>query len=161
MFKHLFFIFAITTPIIELNRRMNIEVDSLNQLLVAIAETSNKLRFLKYNDPLYDDYETRLHLLEDQLMETYGDYLEVSLQSLYHQFALDDEILHPISYIPRQYEIKEKDGQLHFEVLPEFCLKVNSNNYPQEIVKVVLLPSPARFIVYLLHTHKELVWKVS
>lgn len=140
---------------------MNIEVDSLNQLLVSIAETNNKLSFLAYNNPLYDGYEARLHLLEDQLMDNYGDYLDSSLKMLYSQFALDDEILHPLSYIPRQYEIKEKNGKLQFKVLPEFCLKVNSAKYPQEIVKVVLLPSPARFVVYLLHTHKELVWKVS
>lgn len=140
---------------------MNIEIETLNQLLIAIAETSNKLRFIEYNNPLYDNYEDKLHLLEDQLMESYGGYLEASLVSLYTKFDLDDEILHPLSYIPRQYEIKEKDGKLHFEVLPEFCLKVNSKKYIKEIVKVVLLPSPARFVVYLLHTHKELVWKVS
>jgi hypothetical protein len=140
---------------------MDFQIHSLNQLLISIAETKNKLSFINYNDPLYDSYEDKLHTLEDVLMETYGDYLDNTLNLLYQQFSFQEDLSHPLSYIPSQFEIKEKDGNLHFNVLPEHCLKINSDKYPEEIIKVVLLPSPARFVVYLLRTHKELIWKVN
>ena len=122
---------------------MDFQIHSLNQLLISIAETKNKLSKIEEN----------INNLKEKIIALNNEFLN----NEYKNF----DILPPLSYIPNRFEIKETEGDLHFNVLPEHCLKIKSSKYPDEIIKVVLLPSPARFVVYLLRTHKELVWKVN
>ena len=136
---------------------MNSSDQHLNYLLLEIAKTRNKLNFLSFDSTHYDLYEDLLHDLENELMEIYGNYLHSTLSLIYHQYRIKDQMMNPLAFIPWEFTITSGASELNVETRPEHSLAVSTSQFPDESIKLALLPSPVRFVVYLQKNRKGMV----
>ena len=129
----------------------------MDKALQQIANKRNELQKLDYNNPKYDDLEEELHDLEDDFQDHYGDYLENILQEVHDKVCPDTDVLLPIAYVAKSYQIT---GKNEFTVASSEGVFVESDNYVGKETKLVILPNPLRVILNIGRDKQEIVWKV-
>ncbi|GAB2538973.1 hypothetical protein [Rufibacter soli] len=131
---------------------MNIQ--EINTALVTIIQKKQELSKLSYNDDRYDDVEEELHDLEDELNDSFGEYLEEVLGDVHHKVCPDTDVLLPTAYLPEQLS---GDGQV--EVTGKEGVWVEADAYPNKEARLVLVPNPTRIILSVGKNVREEVWK--
>lgn len=133
------------------------DLKALDKALQQIANKRNELQKLDYNNPKYDDLEEELHDLEDDFQDHYGDYLENVMQEVHDKVCPDTDVLLPIAYVAKSYQIS---GKNEFAVASSEGVFVESDNYAGKETKLVILPNPLRVILNVGRDKQEIVWKV-
>jgi hypothetical protein len=134
------------------------DLQALDKALQEIVVKRNELNTLNYNNPKYDDLEEQLHNLEDDFQEVYGDYLEEVLQKLHDEISPDTDVLYPIAYIAKAYDV---NGKNDFSVAPTEGVFVEVEKYMGKETKLVLLPNPPRVILNVGVEKQEILWKAN
>lgn len=131
------------------------DVNALNKALLEIIKSRQELAAIDYNNPTYDDLEEKLHDLEDDFMETYGDELERALQDIHDEYCPDTDVLVPIAYIAKKYQV---NGQNEYTVTSADGVFVEMDDYPGKDTKLVILPSPPRIQLSIGADKQQIVW---
>jgi hypothetical protein len=139
------------------------DIKKLDQALIELADKKNDLSKLTYADSNYDVVEEELHDLEDEFMEEYGDYLEDALHTVHDEYCPDNDVLMPIAYLAKKYKEIGKDamGDPLFDVDFNEGVLVEVDDYPGQSCKLVIIPNPARIVMQISPTQKEVVWKAK
>jgi hypothetical protein len=114
------------------------DIKALDKALQEIVKKREELAKIDYNNPTYDDLEEKLHDLEDAFQDVYGDYLEEALELVHEEYCPESDVLMPIAYL----------GKGVF---------VDAEKFPGKEVKLILLPSPARFVLEV-GDKQQVVW---
>lgn len=130
------------------------DISALDKALQVIATQRNALSKIDYSNPKYDDLEEKLHDLEDDLQEEYGDYLEGILQEIHDEYCPDSDVLHPVAYLAKTYQV-EGAG---FRVAATDGVFVEMDDYPGKETKLVLVPGPLRVILNIGTEKQQVVW---
>ena len=136
------------------------DTKALNNDLIALVEKKILLSRLSYADAHYDDVEEELHVLEDAFVDKYGEYLEQALEKVHNTHSIDSDVLLPIAYLAQKY-VKtgtRSDGTPIYEVSHREGVWVETDKFPGREVRLVLVPSPTRFILSTGPKHQEEVW---
>jgi hypothetical protein len=131
------------------------DVATLNTALLEIIKSRQELAAIDYNNPKYDELEERLHDLEDDFMEKYGEDLERALQEVHDEFCPDSDVLVPIAYIAKKYQVSARE---EYSVTPAEGVFVEMDNYPGKDTKLVMLPSPPRILLNIGSEKQQVVW---
>ncbi|HMI68010.1 MAG TPA: hypothetical protein VK517_18335 [Cyclobacteriaceae bacterium] len=131
------------------------DLKALDKALQEIAKRRNELLKVDYSNPKYDDLEEELHALEDGLQAKFGDYLEAALQQVHDIYCPDTDVLYPIAYIAKTYQISSKN---EYSVSTSEGVFVEVDKYPGKDTKLVLVPSPPRVFLNIGKEKQELVW---
>ncbi|WP_026462647.1 hypothetical protein [Adhaeribacter aquaticus] len=128
-------------------------ITELNSSLEAIIRKKEELSKLSYNDARYDDVEEELHDMEDDFNDNYGEYLEEVLAEVHDRICPDSDVLLPTAYLPNnlagdEEELSHKEG-----------VWVDSDEFPDREVRLVLIPNPTRLILSVGKNIKKEVWK--
>jgi len=134
------------------------DLKGLDHSLQEIAKRRMELLKVDYNNPKYDDLEEELHDLEDGLHVQFGDYLEEALQQVHDEYCPDTDVLYPIAYIAKIYEINDKN---EYSVPTSEGVYVEVDRYPGKDTKLVLVPNPPRVFLNIGKDKQELVWTAS
>jgi len=136
------------------------DTKKLDAALIALVEKRIQLSNMSYSDERYDEVEEQLHDMEDEFVDQYGDYLEGALEEVHEAHDMDSEVLLPIAYLAQKYEIvgQHPDGQPIYEVDTKEGVWVETDKFPGKEVRLVLIPSPTRFVLSV-GKHREEVWK--
>jgi hypothetical protein len=135
------------------------DIETLDDSLVAIARKKNELQKIGYQDPRYDDVEEELHDLEDALMEDHGKEMEEVIQEVHDKICPDTDVLLPIAYLAKSYiPTKDPDGGDTFDVDLREGVPVILDEYPDQLSRMVLVPTPPRLIVQVNRAKRFLVW---
>ncbi|MTI39249.1 hypothetical protein [Fulvivirga lutimaris] len=132
-------------------------IDKLNQDIIAILDNKIALANLDYSSPDYDDLEESLHDKEDALMKDFGPYLEEALHEVHDEFCPDTDVLLPIAYLPRA---AKKEGT-DYSVTIADGVYVEVDDYASEETKLVILPNPTRIELMVDADQREVVWKAE
>lgn len=136
---------------------MNLQ--TLDQAIVALVEKKNQLSALDYNDKTYDVVEEELHEMEDTFVEKYGDYLEEVLADVHDELCPDNDVLLPTAYLANKYTKEEAAGGITY--LPaDGGVIVDVDEYPNKLTRLVLVPTPTRLILQIGKQQEE-VWKAE
>jgi hypothetical protein len=128
----------------------------MNNSLVSLMETRQKLLKLTYDDERYDDLEEKLHDQEDEFNERFGPYLEDVLEEIHEKVCPDTDVLLPTAYLPESFK-----GDGEFVPSGKDGIWVEADEYPNKDARLTLIPSPVRIILSVgKSVHKE-VWKAS
>lgn len=131
------------------------DLKALDKALQEIVEKRNELSKIDYNNPKYDDLEEQLHDLEDDFHEVYGDYLEEVLQEVHDKICPDTDILFPIAYIAKSYQLNSKN---EFSVASTEGVFVEVDKFPGKETKLVIVPKPLRIILNVGADNQQVVW---
>ncbi|WP_207434389.1 hypothetical protein [Sabulibacter ruber] len=131
---------------------MNIQ--ELNNALVALIRKKQELGQLSYNDERYDDVEEELHDLEDEFNDNFGEYLEEVLGDVHERICPDTDVLLPTAYLP---EALTADGQV--DLTNKQGVWVEADAYPNKEARLLLVPNPTRLILSVGKNVREEVWK--
>ncbi|TAF63129.1 MAG: hypothetical protein EAZ55_14490 [Cytophagales bacterium] len=133
----------------------------LNKQLLQIIDKRIALNQLSYNDSQYDILEEELHRLEDGLMKIYGKELERIIQTVHRLYCPESEALSPISYLAKEYEIVDNEGEKDYEIVDHHQgLPVKSRKHGEAFL--VMLPNPPRMLMIARGgTHVEEVWSAD
>ena len=135
------------------------DLNAVDKSLIAIVKKKNELQDLGYQDPRYDDIEEELHALEDQFMEAHGQEMESVIQEVHDVICPDTDVLLPIAYLANSYvPAKHEDGSDTFDVDLKEGVPVILDEYPDQLTRMVLLPTPPRLIVQVNREKRFLVW---
>ena len=138
------------------------DILKLNEDLVALVLKKNELSRLDYSNPEYDTVEEELHGMEDAFVEKYGSYLEEALKSVHEEFCPDNEVLLPIAYLAKKYQVKNKDSEkVEFDVSLDEGVIVDVDNYIDQLTRLVIVPNPTRILLQISHSHHEEVWRAE
>lgn len=139
------------------------DIDKLNADFAQIADKINELDELNYNDEKYDDLEEELHDLEDDFIEEFGDYLEDAIALVHDEFCPDNDVLLPIAYFAKNYIRNQKDnkGRYSYDVEYGEGVPVEVDDFPDQEVKLVLVPGPTRLVVTVGNTAKQVAWRAQ
>ena len=132
-------------------------IDKLNQDVIAILDNKIALSGLDYSSSDYDELEEALHDKEDALTQDYGSYLEEALHEVHDEFCPDTDVLLPIAYLPR-FAKKEGDD---YVVTTADGVYVEVDDYASEETKLVILPNPVRIELMVDTSQREVVWKAE
>ncbi len=140
----------------------SMDFKQLNSDLVGLVVKRNLLAALDYNDDAYDQVEENLHDSEDDFLEKYEDYLEEVLQAVHDEYCPETDVLLPIAYLAKKYIEKiDTNGNIAYGVGPNEGLLVESEQYPNRSVRLILLPSPVRLIMTVDNANAKVVWEVK
>lgn len=131
------------------------DVKALDKALVEIIKNRQELASIDYNNPKYDDLEEKLHDLEDDFMEGFGEDLERALQDIHDEYCPDSEVLVPIAYIAKKYDVNDKN---EYSVAMTEGVFVEMDDYPGKDTKLVILPNPPRIALNISNEKQEVVW---
>ena len=131
------------------------DVKALDKALLEIIQTRIELSELDYSNPTYDDLEEKVHNLEDAFQDSYGDELENVLQDVHDEYCPDTDVLVPIAYIAKAYEVNSKN---EYSVLPTEGVFVEMDDYPGQDTKLVLVPNPVRIVLSIGPDKQQVVW---
>ncbi|MDZ4715770.1 MAG: hypothetical protein SH819_09905 [Cytophagales bacterium] len=131
------------------------DVKALDIALLEIIKHRQELTKLDYSNPAYDDLEEKLHDLEDDFQETFGDDLEHALQDIHDEFCPDSDVLVPIAYIAKKYQVNDKN---EYSVANTEGVFVEMDDYPGKSTKLALLPSPPRIVLSIGGEKQDVVW---
>jgi len=134
------------------------EIAALDNALQEIIAKRNLLQKLDYNDPKYDDLEEKLHDLEDDFQENFGEYLEGILKQIHDQHCPDTDVLHPIAYIAKAYTVSAVN---EFIVDSSDGVYVEMDKYPGKETKLALAPNPMRVILNIGEEKQEIIWSIE
>lgn len=115
------------------------DITALDKALQEIVSYRAELSKLDYNNPKYDDLEEKLHDLEDDFQDEYGDYLEEALQKIHDQYCPDNDVLLAIAYLG--------EG-----------ISVELEKLPGRDVRLILATNPTRLILGFTKDKQEVVW---
>ncbi len=136
---------------------MNTDLAQLNQDLVDLVEKRITLAALSYDDVRYDEIEEQLHEAEDAFLKKYDDYLEDVLLDIHAELCPDNEVLSPIAYVAKNYQVKEKN---QYDVPENQGVWVEIDEIPDKEAHLAILPNPLR-IVLTAGNFKKIVWKAE
>jgi len=131
------------------------DVKALDKALQEIAQRRNDLKKIDYNNPKYDDLEEELHDLEDSLQVKYGEYLEEVLQDVHDKYCPDTDVLYPIAYLAKTYDVNDKN---EFSVAPTEGVFVEVDSIPGKDTKLVIVPNPTRVVLNIGKDKQQIVW---
>lgn len=135
---------------------------SIDQALVKIAEKRIELSTLNYDDERYDEVEEELHDLEDDFIEEYGDFLEDALMDVHDEFCPETEVLSPIAYLAKKYIKKEENGKITYDVDEHQGVWVEVEQFANtEEAHLVIIPAPTRIVLVKSNKDKQVVWRAS
>ncbi len=138
------------------------DIIKLNDDLCELVSRRNLLASLDYNDEAYDRVEEDLHDFEDDFLEKYDGYLEEAFQTVHNTHFPDTDVLLPIAYIAKKYIEKTNDeGNMSYGVGPNEGVLVESDDYINNDVRLILVPSPLRIVMTIDNTQPKVVWEVS
>jgi uncharacterized protein YdcH (DUF465 family) len=115
------------------------DINALDKALQEIVKYRDELSKLDYNNPKYDDLEEKLHDLEDNFQDEYGDYLEGVLDTIHDKYCPDNDVLLPIAYLGAG-------------------ISVEMEKFPGKDVRLMLTTSPPQFVLTF-KDKQEVVWK--
>jgi hypothetical protein len=133
------------------------DLKALDAALQKIALQRNELAKIDYNNPKYDDLEEHLHDLEDALQDEYGGYLENVLQGVHDEYCPDSDVLHPVAYLAKTYQVEGTN----FQVKGTEGVFVEMDDYPGKETKLVIAPGPLRVLLNIGKDKQEVVWKAN
>lgn len=136
------------------------DVDKLNQDFALIADKINELDEMDYSDERYDDLEEKLHDLEDEFLEEFGTELEEAIADVHDEFCPDNDVLLPSAYFAKNYIRNQKDNKGRYSYDIEFGegVPVEVDDFPDQEVRIVLVPGPTRLIVTVGDKAKQVAW---
>ena len=134
------------------------DIKALDTALQEIVKRRMELAKIDYNNPKYDDLEEQLHDLEDALQDNHGDYLEGVLQEVHDKYAPDTDVLHPIAYLAKTYQVSDKN---EYSVAETEGVFVEIEGQPSKNTKLVLLPNPPRIILNGGKEKQKVLWSVK
>ncbi len=129
----------------------------LNEALVTLIKKKKELHDLNYNSSNYDQLEEDLHVLEDDFLNKYGDYLEDALHEVHDEYCPDSDVLLPIAYVPNELATS---GDIS-EISLDQGVYVEVDDYESNETKLVLIPDPTRIVLLVSPEQKEVVWTAS
>jgi hypothetical protein len=129
-------------------------VNEINQSLVALIETRQQLMNLDYSDERYDEIEEALHDMEDDFNEKFGPYLEEVLEEVHEKVCPDTDVLLPTAYLPDSLQNEGKAGPSS-----KAGVWVEADEYPNKEARLTLLPNPMRIILSVGKQVQKEVWK--
>jgi hypothetical protein len=131
------------------------DLKELDTALQEIVKRRMELQKIDYSNPKYDDLEEELHDLEDGFHIKFGDYLEEALQEVHDIYCPDTDVLYPIAYIAKNYQINDKN---EYSVSPNEGVFVEVDQFPGKDTKLVLVPNPTRVLLNIGKDKQQLVW---
>lgn len=131
------------------------DVKALDKALLDIIKARQELTTIDYNNPRYDDLEEKLHDLEDDFQETYGDELERALQDIHDEYCPDSDVLVPIAYIAKKYQVSPSN---EYSVSTSEGVFVEMDDYPGKDTKLAILPNPTRIVLNIGNEKQQIVW---
>ena len=134
------------------------DVKALDKALQEIIKNRMELSKLDYNNPKYDDLEEKLHDLEDNFQDTFGEELENALQEIHDEYCPDSDVLVPIAYIAKQYSV---NGKNEYTVANTEAVFVEMDDYPGKDTRLVILPNPVRILLNIGNDVQKVVWSVK
>lgn len=134
------------------------DVKALDKALQEIIKNRMELSKLDYNNPKYDDLEEKLHDLEDNFQDTFGEELENALQEIHDEYCPDSDVLVPIAYIAKQYSV---NGKNEYTVANTEGVFVEMDDYPGKDTRLVILPNPVRILLNIGNDVQKVVWSVK
>ena len=134
------------------------DIKALEQTMIEIAEKKYDLSKLDYSNDDYDAVEEELHDLEDDLIESFGEYLEEVLYEVHDEYCPDNDVLLPTAYLAKVY-VKDKEGK--FDVTTDQGVIVDVDDYPGKLSRLVFLPNPIRLVLMIENQVGLVVWKVA
>ncbi|MFT6872263.1 MAG: hypothetical protein ACJAVN_001269 [Roseivirga sp.] len=139
------------------------DVDKLNEDFSLIADKINELDEMNYSDERYDDFEEQLHDMEDEFLEEFGQDLEEAIAEVHDEFCPDNDVLLPVAYFAKNYIRNQKDhkGRYSYDIEYGEGVPVAVDDFPDQEVKIVLVPGPTRLIVTVGETAKQVAWRAQ
>lgn len=119
-------------------------MDQINEAIIGILEQRLALSKLNYADESYDDVEERLHDLEDDFNEKYGQALEAILEKVHDKHCPESDVLLPTAYLPKKFEENE-DGEI--SIHKKDGVEVEWIADPAKGARLVLVPGPLRVLL--------------
>jgi hypothetical protein len=113
--------------------------NALNTALQEIINCRTELSKIDYSNPSYDDLEEKLHDLEDDFQDEYGDFLEKALQVVHDKYCPDNDVLLPIAYIGNG-------------------IPVELEKLPGKEARLMLKANPAQLVLAVGKDKQEVVW---
>ncbi|MFC0181589.1 hypothetical protein SAMN04515674_104157 [Pseudarcicella hirudinis] len=133
------------------------DLQKLDDALLAVFEKRVELSQLTYDSENYDDVEEELHDLEDDFNEEFGDYIEKALHEVHQEYCPESDVLLPTAYIAKKF-IELPDGSI--EIGKKEGVEVELESDPANGGRLVLLPTPTR-IVLMYGKTKSVVWQAA
>lgn len=130
------------------------DVNAINTALLEIIKSRHELAAINYNNPTYDDLEEKLHDLEDDFLDKFGEEMESVLQDIHDQYCPDTDVLVPIAYIAKKYQVNKDE----YSVANTEGVFVEVDKYPGKDTKLVILPSPPRILLSIGADKQQVVW---
>ncbi len=139
------------------------DVDKLNEDFAQIADKINELDEMDYSDERYDDLEEELHDMEDDFLEEFGQELEEAIADVHDEFCPDNDVLLPVAYFAKNYIRNQKDhkGRYSYDIEYGEGVPVTVDDFPDQEVRIVLVPGPTRLIVTVGDTAKQVAWRAQ
>jgi hypothetical protein len=134
------------------------DIKALDKALQEIARRRMELSKIDYNNPKYDDLEEQLHDMEDNLQDQYGEYLESILQEVHDKYCPDNDVLYPIAYLAKTYQVNDKN---EFSVAENEGVFVELDHQPGKNTKLVLVPNPPRIILNGGKEKQQVLWQAK
>jgi hypothetical protein len=134
------------------------DIKALDNALQEIVKRRVELSKIDYNNPKYDELEEQLHDQEDSLHEQYGEYLEGVLQEVHDKYCPDSDVLYPIAYLAKTYEVSDKN---EYSVAETEGVFVELEGQPSKNTKLVLLPNPPRIILNGSKEKQKILWSAK
>lgn len=137
------------------------DLNQLDKDLTVIIELRNSLSKFSYADPEYDEIEEKLHDLEDDFNDTYGEDLERELETIYDKLNSDNEVLLPSAYLANQYVplIPDSRGIVSYEVKGKQGVPIESEQFDGQDVRLILIANPARIVMQINGRSLKDVWR--
>lgn len=127
----------------------------MDSAIQEIAKRRNELKKIDYNNPKYDDMEEELHDLEDTLQVKYGEYLEEVLQNVHDKYCPENDVLFPIAYLAKSYQISDAN---EYSVANNEGVFVEVDSIPGKDTRLVIVPNPVRVILNVGKDQQQVVW---
>ena len=127
---------------------------ALDNGLQKLVLKRNELSVMGYDNEAYDELEEELHDMEDDFSEKFGAYLEEAFYDVHDEFCPDSDVLMPIAYLGKKYQVEGKKFNVDFSQ----GVYVEMDDYPDQETKLVLLPSPTRIILQITKEERNVVW---
>jgi hypothetical protein len=126
--------------------------------LILLAEKRNELSRLSYSDTLYEDVEDMLHDMEDDFNEKYGNMIEEALYEIHDEYCPDNDVLLPTAYLAKKYLVSGTNANTEYDVTSKDGVIVDADDYPDQLVRMVLIPNPARIVMLIGNKERKEVW---
>jgi hypothetical protein len=134
------------------------DIQALDKALQDIVKRRIELSKIDYNNPKYDELEEQLHDLEDDVQDEYGQYLEGVLQEVHDKYCPDNDVLYPIAYLAKNYQVNDKN---EYSVAETEGVFVELDGMPSKNTKLVLIPNPLRIILNGGKEKQQVLWTAN